>query len=201
MTALQGIMGTLMHDHWKPYYADAGLKGNEHGLCNTHHLRELKAVAELDRERWAHQMGRLLRFALHAKYIHQGVVPTAWAERITFLYHAILQGAVAMHEARPAFNPKGRAKRVGHNLALRLLQRAQDTLRFMSRAEVPFTNNLAEQDLRMMKVKQKISGGFRTQGGADAFAKIRSFIATAIKQTWNILDAITNPAPYTARLE
>lgn len=200
MTALQGITGTLMHDHWKPYYADAGLKDNDHGLCNAHHLRELKAVAELDRERWAHQMGRLLRFALHAKDRNQGKVPAAWVERITVLYHGILRGALAMHEARPAFNPKGRARRVGHNLALRLLHRAQDTLRFMSRVEVPFTNNPAEQALRMMKVKQKISGGFRTQQGADAFARIRSFIATATQQAWNVLDAIANPALHTAML-
>jgi Transposase IS66 family len=73
----------------------------------------------------------------------------------------------------------------------RLIERKQDTLRFLHDAAVPFTNNQAERDGRMMKVKMKISGGFRCQDGADDFAIIRSFISTAKKRGWNVIHALT----------
>jgi transposase len=81
-------------------------------------------------------------------------------------------------------------RRTGHNLLLRLANRKQDVLRFLNDLAVPFTNNEAERDARMMKVKQKISGGFRCIAGATDFATIRSFIATAKKQGWNVIEAI-----------
>src|SRR3974390_1522204 len=80
--------------------------------------------------------------------------------------------------------------RTGHNLLLRLASRKQDVLRFLADPNVPFTNNQAERDARMMKVKQKISGCFRCIAGATDFATIRSFIATAKKQGWNVIEAI-----------
>ena len=91
---------------------------------------------------------------------------------------------------RPAgAGPRRRCK--GHNLALRLHERRDETLRFLTDPEVPFTNNEAERDLRMMKLRQKISGGFRSRSGADDFAILRTVIATAQKQGWNVLDART----------
>ena len=88
--------------------------------------------------------------------------------------------------------PRGRTpRRTGHNLLLRLATRKQDTLRFLHNATVPFTNNQAERDGRMMKLRQKISGGFRSLQGAMDFALIRSFFSTARKQGWNIIDALT----------
>ena len=78
-------------------------------------------------------------------------------------------------------------RRTGHNLLLRLANRKQDVLHDLA---VPFTTNQAERDARMMKVKQKISGGFRCIAGATDFATIRSFIATAKKQGWNVIQAI-----------
>ena len=74
---------------------------------------------------------------------------------------------------------------------MRLATRKQDALRFLNDLAVPFTNNQAERDVRMMKVKQKISGGFRCQHGATDFAAIRSFISTAKKQRWNVIQALT----------
>ena len=65
-------------------------------------------------------------------------------------------------------------------------------LRFVSDFDVPFTNNQAEQDIRMMKVKMKISGGFRTTAGAETFATLRSVISTARKQGWNILNTLSS---------
>lgn len=86
---------------------------------------------------------------------------------------------------------RGRLKRrTGHNLLLRLQNYRDDVLRFLHDPQVPFTNNEAERDLRMVKCKQKISGGFRTSTGAHQFARIRGFISTARKQGWNILDSL-----------
>jgi transposase len=76
-------------------------------------------------------------------------------------------------------------------LLLRLLTRKEDVLRFLLDPRVPFTNNLAEQAARMMKLKQKISGGFRSEQGARDFAVIRSLISTAKKQGWNVIDTLT----------
>ena len=94
--------------------------------------------------------------------------------------------------APPAAERKGRKRgrkprRTGHNLLLRLAGRKADVLRFLNDPRVPFTNNQAERDLRMMKVKQKISGGFRSLQGAMDFAVIRSFISTAKKPGWNVI--------------
>src|SRR5208282_1355824 len=83
-------------------------------------------------------------------------------------------------------------RRVGHNLLLRLSTRRQDVLRFLTDPSVPFTNNLAERDGRMMKLRQKISGGFRSQDGATDFGVIRSLISTARKQGWDILQTLTD---------
>jgi transposase len=81
---------------------------------------------------------------------------------------------------------------VGHNLLLRLSNRKQDVLRFLTDPSVPFTNNLAEQDGRMMKLRQKISGGFRSENGAKDFAVIRLVLSTARKQGWNMLRSLTS---------
>ena len=80
---------------------------------------------------------------------------------------------------------------MGHNLLERLRDHKTQVLRFVFDFAVPFTNNQAEQDIRMMKVKMKISGGFRTQAGAEIFATLRSVLSTARKQGMNILRALT----------
>jgi transposase len=82
---------------------------------------------------------------------------------------------------------------------LRLATRKEDTLRFLHDATVPFTNNQAERDGRMMKLRQKISGGFRSSEGAMDFALIRSFFSTARKQGWNIIDALTHHPSHLAK--
>ena len=99
------------------------------------------------------------------------------------------------HEALPPLaktRRRGRPpRRVGHNLLLRLSTRRQDVLRFLTDPTVPFTNNLAERDGRMMKLRQKISGGFRSENGAKEFAVIRSVLSTARKQRRNMLQTLT----------
>ena len=117
-------------------------------------------------------------------------------------YDAILAEGFAFHEAQPALTStarkrKGRLpRRTGHNLLRRLHGRKPDVLRFLSDPTVPFTNNLAERDARMMKLRQKISGRFRSVEGAEDFAVIRSLLSTARKQGWDILQALASQPHY-----
>src|SRR5450830_1928749 len=202
---LAHVKGIIVHDHWKPYYT---MQGVLHALCNAHHLRELKALVEIEREDWARKMQRLLRRACHAVNVarEQGVcLKPRLIESFKRHYDAILAQGLALHEAeqpltraatRKHGKPRGRApRRTGHNLILRLATRKQDTLRFLHDPAVPFTNNQAERDGRMMKLRQKISGGFRSLEGATDFAVIRSFLSTAKKQGWTIIEALAqNPS-------
>lgn len=188
---LDGLTGLVVHDHWKPYYK---LEGVLHALCNAHHLRELNALIE-DKELWAHQMQRLLKMALHLKNTSESVTFSEYMlPRILSMYDRILAFGFKFHESQVPFSArKGRgrlAKRKGHNLLLRLKNHREDVLRFCYNREVPFTNNQAERDLRMMKVKQKISGGFGSEEGASVFCRIRSYISTAKKQGWNIMSIL-----------
>ena len=191
----EGIIGIVVHDHWKPYYT---LKGVLHALCNAHHLRELKALIEIEQEPWALRMQRLLRRACHATHLareRDGPLKPSLAHRFQRRYDAIVAEGLAFHEAQPPLPVTGRRgrprRRPGHNLLRRLSTRKDDVLRFLTDPRVPFTNNLAEQAARMMKLRQKISGGFRSESGARDFAVIRSLIATAKKQGWNIIDTLT----------
>ncbi len=192
---LAHVRGIVVHDHWKPYDTMAGVL---HALCNAHHLRELKALIEIENEDWARRMQRLLRRASHATNLaHEQGAPLkpgliALIERC---YDAVLVQGLAFHAEQPALaksRRRGRPpRRVGHNLLLRLSIRKSDVLRFLSDPNVPFTNNLAERDARMMKLRQKISGGFRSDGGAKDFAVIRSLLSTARKQGWDMLKTLT----------
>jgi transposase len=198
---LANVVGIVVHDHWKPYYT---LEGVLHALCNAHHLRELQALVDIEKEDWARKLQRLLRRACHATNLareREIELTPRLIERIERRYDAIVAEGLAFHEAQPPLakaaakpggKPRGRMRRrTGHNLLLRLDTRKQDTLRFLHDPKVPFTNNLVERDGRMMKVRQKISGGFRSWQGAADFAVVRSFISTARKRGWNVIDALT----------
>jgi transposase len=205
---LANVTGIVVHDHWKPYYTMPGVR---HALCNAHHLRELKALIDIEKEDWARKIHRLLRRACHAVNLARergSPLKPCLIALIERRYDAFVAEGLAFHEAqsplRPDDAPQGRkrrgrkARRTGHNLLLRLVERRQDVLCFLADPNVPFTNNQAEGDVRMMKVKQKISGGFRSLEGATDFAVIRSFISTAKKQGWNVIHALTQNAQFLA---
>ncbi len=198
---LANVVGIVVHDHWKPYYT---MQGVLHALCNAHHLRELKALVEIEKEDWARKMQRLLRRGCHAANLarERGVpLKPRLIECFERRYDAVLAEGLVFHEAQVPLaraamkgggKRRGRApRRTGHNLLLRLATRKEDVLRFLHDPAVPFTNNQAERDGRMMKLRQKISGGFRSLEGAMDFALIRSYISTAKKQGWNIIDALS----------
>jgi transposase len=188
------VVGIVVHDHWKPYYT---MKGVLHALCNAHHLRELKALTEIDQEDWARKMQILLRRACHATNLARQrdvVLKPRLIARIERRYDAIVAEGLAFHHAQPELRRlqrrSGKPRRIGHNLLLRLQQRRDDVLRFLHDPDVPFTNNQAERDARMMKLRQKISGGYRSQDSAEDFAIIRSVLSTARKQGWNIVHTL-----------
>src|SRR3954470_19794572 len=191
--------GVIVHDHFKAYYA---LRGAQHALCNAHHLRELQALIEIEREPWASVMHALLRAAnkqvCEARAGGAVALVEADKQRISVAYDAALALGFALHEGQAPLlrtpGARGRPpRRTGHNLLLRLRDRKADVLRFTADFDVPFTNNQAEQDIRMMKLRMKISGGFRTVVGAEIFAAMRSVISTARKHGVNILRALTMP--------
>ena len=191
---LQG--GVVVHDHFLPYRR---LDAVDHAFCNAHILRELKSLIEFDHEPWAELMRDLLLAANLAvdKAREAGARALAPDQLEAFVerYWAAVRLGLAFHRDLPKLaakaNPRGRVKhRPGHNLLQRLKTFQTETLRFLTDFDVPFTNNLAEQDLRMMKVKMKISGSFRTLAGAQIFARLRSVVSTA-KHRYNILQILT----------
>ena len=173
---LENVAGVVVHDHWKSYFQ---MQGVRHALCNAHHLRELKALEEIEKEPWSIEMGDFLSFLSRLKD------PPWWLEQ---RYDDIINRGLEFHTSKVPLN--GRKKRIGHNLLIRLRDFKEAVLRFMYEPGVPFSNNQAEQDVRMMKVKQKISGGFRTSKGADVFCSIRGFISTHRKQNLPIFQSI-----------
>jgi transposase len=166
-----------------------------HALCNAHHLRELEAAGETDGQGWANDMAGLLAYTWHRVLeVKVDGVNTLSNDELAELrsnYRAII---AAGHRANPPPIPtgkRGRTKRSKpHNLLLRLDTHADDVLRFATDFAVPFDNNLCERDVRMVKIAQKISGGFRSTEGAEAFLAFRSYLSTAAKQGVNRLDAL-----------
>lgn len=185
---LIAFVGTLIHDGWKPYRELAC----QHGLCNAHHLRELTYVFEQLGQAWAQCLFDLLRAACHEVAAVGAPLP---AERIAYYRTNFNQILTTGEAANPRAPPSGQRGRTKQSKALNLIDRlrlyADDVWRFMIDPAVPFTNNLGEQAIRMPKVKQKVSGGFRTAGGLDNFCTIRSYLATMHKQGTNLFNALT----------
>jgi transposase len=190
---LPNFTGTAVHDGY-PSYADYPC---QHALCNAHHLRELTFLSEQYQLSWASEMiDHLLKIkqavdrALSRGQAALGKIVLARFER---RYHQILaQGFAVDIPPEPApTNKRGRPKQSkAKNLLDRLSRFHRETLAFMYDFSVPFDNNLAERDLRMMKLQQKISGCFRSITGTDTFCRIRSFISSARKQSHNVFAAI-----------
>ena len=160
-----------------------------HALCNAHHLRELEFAHEQYDATWAKKMQKLL-LKMKKHEDEQTLTETLMRELEAEYDQLIAQGFEAFPiQPRPP-NHKGRfAQHPVTNLLIRLRDDCEAVLAFLHHPEVPFDNNLAERDLRMMKVKQKISGCFRTWGGAEVFAAVRTYLATARKQGVSMLQA------------
>ena len=190
---LPAFNGIAIHDGWAPYrnYTDC-----EHGLCNIHHLRELQAAIEAghtlaagdELPAFGHQGSR------RQDHRHRRAAPQR--PRLTGT-HRSYQTVIDMgHEEHPVTTAR---KTKAHNLLLRLERYQPDVLRFANDFKVPFGNNQAEQDIRMVKLQQKISGCWRTTSGAQRFLTIRSYLSTARKNgidALHALDALTAGTPW-----
>lgn len=183
---LHRFAGTLVHDGWASYRE----LSCAHALCNAHHLRELTFVHEECHQPWAKRMIDLLVAAHHETIVAQGrPLSAVRIQAIRSRYETLLaEGDVANPAAESVSGKRGRtAQSVPFNLLRRLRVHANDVLRFTTDPNVPFSNNLAEQAIRMPKVKHKVAGCFRTFEGAQAFCTIRSYLATLQKQHGNLL--------------
>jgi transposase len=187
---LPKFTGILCHDHWKPYYTYKCV----HSLCNAHHLRELTRAWEQDNQKWARRMKALLEDMNHTVDGAGGQLSRAESEIYRNKYMAILEKAEA--ECPPPDETRrngkrGRMKRTkARNLLERLRDYEDDVLRFLDNRIVPFTNNLGENDIRMTKVQQKISGCFRSMDGAKIFCRVRSYLSTCRKHDVNTSKAL-----------
>jgi transposase len=178
---LPAFQGILCHDHWKPYYQ----YGAFHSLCNAHHLRELERAWEQDKQQWAQKMMVLLKEINKATDEAGGCLAIMASEHYRKRYRDLIEEAERECPAPDETKRKGSRGRVPRSKARNLLERLRDfqddVLRFMDEGGVPFSNNQAENDLRMTKVQQKISGCFRSFDGAKIFCRIRSYLSTCRK--------------------
>jgi transposase len=189
---LNHYTGVIVHDAWRPYdcYRDA-----VHALCNSHLLRELQQVIDVCDEAgraWAeqarHALLELNALAATATATGQDVDPARLAELRSWYTSAAATGITANDHRQTKIAQRH------HALARRMFDRVADYLRFTTDLRVPFTNNAAEREVRMVKLRQKISGCMRTLTGARHFARIRSYLATARKHGITILDALNRLA-------
>jgi transposase len=195
MNILPQFKGIANHDGLKSY----AQYDSEHSLCNAHHLRELIFISERYAQVWASQMIALLvemnEAVKGAKALDQIALESSQLAEFEQRYREILQSGFAENPAIPIpeHQTKSRGRPKQHpakNLLDRLQCHSEAVLRFIHNFDVPFDNNQAERDLRMMKLKQKTSGCFRSEQGAVIFCRIRGYLSTLRKQRANILDAL-----------
>jgi transposase len=190
---LPEFKGRAIHDHWKPYFNYPC----EHGLCNAHHLREFTYHQEQYDQKWCGEMEAFLlgikdeidkcKVSGNDKLLPEQL--HYFENRFDNILNDGLREIPIINYEK--LGKRGRKKQhPSMNLWNRLKEYRQETLAFMYDFAVPFTNNQGERDIRMAKVKQKISGCFRSQHGAKVFCRIRGYLSTARKQGVNTLEAL-----------
>ena len=188
---LPNYWGILVHDFWKSYFAYINCL---HALCNAHILRELTGIVDNFHWKWAGDMKTLLvEINDHVKAeggFLTGETLTDYREH----YDQILAQGQQENPIKPGtqlLTKRGRVpKTKAQNLWERMFQYKEDILRFTTDCDIPFNNNQAERDIRMSKLFQKVSGGFRSDNGNIYFGRIRSYISSAQKQGYSMFDSL-----------
>ena len=192
---LPDFEGTMVHDHWKPYYTFTNCT---HAECNAHNMRILKGISESFGHIWAVDMGSLLVDIKREVDSLKSKGLTSMAEINIKAYDEkyktiIAQGKIEDAEKSFVILSTKTGKPVKSD-ALKLLRKLEDydveTLSFMYDFNIPFDNNLAERDIRMVKLRQKISGCFRSDNGGSLFCRIRSYISTCNKNGQDIMESL-----------
>ena len=193
MGILPDFQGVAVHDFWKPYFK----YDCRHALCNAHHLRELTGILEQDKQEWAKDMIDLLleiKKAVDKRRTVADKLNPVQIKGFEERYDQVIETGMAENPppiSRGQPGRRGRKKQSkAKNLLDRLHEHRQKALAFMYDFNVPFDNNQAERDARMMKVQQKISGTFRSAQGANIFCRIRGYISTVRKNSLSVIDAI-----------
>ena len=185
---LKGFSGTAVHDCWQSYFK---YDNCDHALCNAHLLRELTAVTENTEQKWAGQMKELLlemkRVTEQYKEAGKKGLSGYYNRKFTEEYDRIAQ----LGESENPLREGSRNRSKSRCLLDRFIKYHAEICRFASDFRVPFDNNQAERDIRNAKVKQKVSGGFRTDGGVENFSKISSVIGTAVKQGMSAVQTVS----------
>jgi transposase len=193
MGILPVLQGRAMHDHWQPYFTFAHC---QHALCNAHHLRELQFVMDQYQQPWAKEMSQVLldiKAEVETAPLEHTSLTSGRLTHFEQRYDELISQGLEANPppAHPLPKKRGRKKQSPpKNLLDRLQQFKPQVLAFMHDFRVPFDNNRAERDVRMLKIKQKVSGTFRTRTGAETFCAIRSYISTVRKHGLNVIEAI-----------
>ncbi len=177
---LENYRGTLVHDRFSSYFSYKC----DHSLCNAHILRDLNYVEEAFDAPWAKQMKKLLVKAKNKKDEDPNI-KSAYYSRIYNQYVNLIRPVIKAYDKKIKKTDEQR-------LAFALEKHKTLFLKFIKQAEIPFDNNQAERDLRMIKVKQKVSGCFRSPKHANYFARIRGYISTVKKHEKSVLEEIEN---------